>query len=132
MTKQLHICIIDDEQIVCDRLRPILEKKGFSVDTFTDSTIAAEKLAVRNYDILITDIKMPGIDGLELMAHVKTRSPETKVIIITGFATAETASEAIKGGAAEFISKPFRLSKLKELVLQLASEIQKKQETEQE
>ena len=74
--------------------------------------------------MLITDIKMGQPDGIELLRYAKAHSPSTRVIIITGFATVESAREAMKSGAVDFIAKPFRLSQLTELVAQIAREIQ--------
>jgi DNA-binding NtrC family response regulator len=123
MTNAIDICVIDDEQIVCERLQPVLEKSGFNVETFTDSVAALKRLSEKKFHILITDIKMGQPDGIELLRYAKMHSPETRVIIITGFATAETAREAMKGGAVDFIAKPFRLSQLKDLVIKISEEI---------
>jgi DNA-binding NtrC family response regulator len=124
MTEPIKICVIDDEQIVCERLRPALEKSGFEVETFTNSASALTRLSEKKFDIVITDIKMGQPDGIEILRYAKAHSPDTRVIMITGFATADTAREAMKSGAVDFIAKPFRLSKLKDLVLKIASEIQ--------
>ncbi|MEW5947037.1 MAG: response regulator [bacterium] len=123
MSKKIEICVIDDEQIVCERLRPELEKRDYSVETFVDSTAALKRLSEKKFDVLITDVKMAGPSGLDLMRHVKTYSHETRVIIITGFATVETAKEAMKGGAVDFIAKPFRLSAILDLVGKISEEI---------
>lgn len=119
----LRICVIDDEKIVCERLQPILERGGFYVETFTDSSAALKRISEKSFDIIITDIKMGKPDGIEILRYAKAHSPETRVIIITGFATVETARDAMKGGAVEFIAKPFRLSQLKELVDKISKEI---------
>ena len=124
MSRQIEICIVDDEQIVCERLRPMLEKNGFAVETFTDGASAKARLGEKQFDILITDLKMAKPDGLELLGYARHQYPEIRVVVITGFATVETAREALKGGAADFIAKPFRISHLRELMLQIAKEIQ--------
>jgi DNA-binding NtrC family response regulator len=124
MAEPLKICVVDDEQIVCERLKPILEKSGFNVETYNEGTSALKRLSETTFDLLITDIKMGQPDGIELLRYAKAHSPSTRVIIITGFATAETAREAMKSGAADFIAKPFRLSQLTDLVMKLAHEIQ--------
>lgn len=123
MSDPLRACVIDDEAIVCERLRPVLEKSGFVVDTFTSSEAALRRLSEQRFDVLITDIKMAGPDGLELLRYTKTHAPETRVIVITGYATAETARDALKSGAVDFIAKPFRLSDLRKLVQRLADEL---------
>jgi DNA-binding NtrC family response regulator len=122
MTTSFRILIIDDEPIVCDRLSGELERCGFHVEAFTDSTAALERLTTEPFDLVITDIKMRGPTGIEVMGFVKENHPATKVIVITGFATFETAREALHGGAVDFIPKPFKISQLRELVLRLAAE----------
>jgi DNA-binding NtrC family response regulator len=125
MNKNFEICVVDDEQIVCERLKPLLEKSGYQVETYTDSKSALERLSEKKFDILITDLKMGRPDGLELLNFTRTHSPKTRVIIITGFATVETAREAMKSGAVDFIAKPFRLGQLRDLILKISDEIQK-------
>jgi DNA-binding NtrC family response regulator len=121
--RQIEICIVDDEQIVCERLQPVLENNGFLVESFTDSKAAMERLSEKEFDILITDLKMAHLDGIELLKYARERFPRIRVVVITGFATVETARQAMKGGAVDFIAKPFRLSYLRELMLKIAQEI---------
>jgi DNA-binding NtrC family response regulator len=124
MSSAIRVLVVDDESIVCDRLQPVLEKSGFAVETFTSSAAALERLTDAGCDILITDVKMVPPDGLELLKLARERQPGVRVIVITGFATVETAREALKGGAVDFIAKPFRLSHLRDLVVKLAGEIE--------
>jgi len=122
MAGPVEVCIVDDEQIVCERLQPVLEKNGFLVESFTDSKSARERLSQKKFDILITDLKMAPPDGIELLQYARQRFPDIRVVIITGFATVETARQAMKGGAVDFIAKPFRLSHLRDLMLKIAKE----------
>lgn len=122
MEAPFRILILDDERIVCDRLRPLLEKLGFEVEAFTDSSKAIARLAEQRFDVLVTDLKMPGIGGLDVLTFAREHSGSTKVIVITGFATTDTAREALAGGAVEFIPKPFKMSKLRDLIVRLAEE----------
>ena len=116
MSEKAKVLILDDEPIVGDRLKPALEKCGYDVETQTDSQAAIDQLAQTRYDVLITDLKMSGPSGLDVLRFVKEHSPSTRVIVITGYATAEQAKESIKGGAVDFIAKPFRISQLRELI----------------
>ena len=116
MDKSAEILILDDEPIVGDRLKPALEKCGYTVETLTDSQKAIDQLARKRYDVLITDLKMSGPSGLDVLRFVKEQSPGTHVIIVTGYATADQAKESMKSGAVDFIAKPFRISQLTELV----------------
>lgn len=116
------ILVLDDEAIVGDRLKPALEKQGFQVETFTESQAAVQRILEEKFDVLVTDLKMQKPDGLEVMDFVKEHSPATKVVIITGFATVETAVETLKGGAVDFLAKPFKLRDLCDLIVKLTSE----------
>ncbi len=117
-----RILVLDDEPIVGDRLKPALEKLGFEVETFTQSQAAIQRLLDQSFDVLVTDLKMQKPDGLEVMSFVREHSPATKVVIITGFATVETAVETMKGGAVDFIAKPFKIRELCDLVVRLTSQ----------
>ena len=113
------ILVVDDEPIVCERLKPALEKVGFYVETHTDSQNAIDRLAEEKFDVVVTDIKMKGPDRLDILHFVKQQSPSTQVVIITGFATVDSAREAMKSGAADFIAKPFKIRQLRDLVLKI-------------
>ncbi|HDL18476.1 MAG TPA: response regulator [Bacteroidetes bacterium] len=115
--------VLDDEPIVCKRLQNHLQKKGFSVETFITGQEAMDRLAQHHFHILITDLKMSGAEGIEVIRFAGKHSHRIKTIVISGFATNETADEAFKAGAVEFIAKPFKLSQIRKLVEQLAAEI---------
>ena len=95
MKRQVRVILLDDEPIVCERLKPALEKIGFYVEAYTESQKVIDRVSEEKFDVLVTDLKMQKPDGLDVMNFVKQQSPATKVIIITGFATQETAAEAI-------------------------------------
>ena len=120
---KLKIMVLDDEPIVCKRLKPALEKQGYEVDTFTQSSDALERIKDINYDIIITDLKMKGVDGMQLLTEAKQRSPKTEVIVITGFATMETAKESFHKGVFDFIAKPFKLSEIQDVVTRAEAKI---------
>jgi DNA-binding NtrC family response regulator len=122
--KKLRILVLDDEPIVCKRLQPALEKVGYEVVTFTQSPEAMHHIQQTAYDIIITDLKMKGIDGMQFLQEAKKRSPRTEVIVITGFATLETAKESFQKGVFDFIAKPFKLSEIQEVVTKAAAKIQ--------
>lgn len=123
MERQLEILVLDDEEVVCMRLKPALEKNGYRVETFTDSRLAKQRLDEHSFHIVVTDLKMAGFDGMELYSFIKDKWPETRVIIISGFATVDITREALKAGVRDIISKPFKISQLKELVDKISSEI---------
>jgi DNA-binding NtrC family response regulator len=117
MDKIPSVMILDDEAIVCERLRSTLEKGHLDIETFTNPQEAIKRFSEKKFQLLITDLKMKELDGIEILKRVKQVSPETLVIIITGFATVEKAKEALKIGAYDFIAKPFKLSQLRDLVV---------------
>ena len=119
---KLKILILDDEPIVGERLKVSLEREGFQVEALSSSSEAIERLKTENYDILITDLKMSGSDGIEVLRIARRFCPAIKPVVITGFATRETAEEAKESGAIEFIAKPFKMSQLKSLIISLAGE----------
>jgi DNA-binding NtrC family response regulator len=114
--KKTQILILDDEAIVWKRLKPALEKAGYEVEAFTRSSSAMRRVQEKEFDIVVTDLKMEGIDGMEFLTEVKTRSPKTEVIVITGFATMETAKESFQKGVFDFVAKPFKRGELLEIV----------------
>lgn len=123
MSIDVKILILDDEPIVCDRLKPALEKEGYKVEVYTDSSRAKERVAEHRFDIIVTDLKMSNIDGMQLFEFVKEKWPDTEVIIITGFATVEITREALKSGVRDVIAKPFKIAYLKDLINKLVAEI---------
>jgi len=112
----ISILILDDEPIVTKRLQPALEKKGYHVESFTESTKALERIKEHQFDIIITDLKMEGISGMELLDEIKKLNPDAELIVITGFATMETAKESFKKGVFDFLAKPFKLSEIVDVV----------------
>lgn len=110
------ILVLDDEQIVLKRLQPALERSGYKVETFSRSADAFDRVDEKTFDIVITDLKMEGSDGMAFLTHVKKIAPETEVIVITGFATMDTAKESFKKGVFDFLAKPFKLGELIEAV----------------
>jgi DNA-binding NtrC family response regulator len=116
MDKKIKILLLDDEPIVIERVKSSLEMSGYYVDSFLSSKDAIDKLNQVKYDILITDLKMSSPDGIEVLKTAKQIQPEIKAIVITGFATSQTAEIAKKIGAIEFIPKPFKMNQLKKVL----------------
>lgn len=110
------IMIIDDEKIVGDMARISLEEDGYEVETFLTAAPALERLKEAPFDVVVTDLKMKGMDGLEVLRAVREMSPKTKVIMITAFANLDVAIEAIKGDVFDFFPKPVRIKELKESI----------------
>ena len=111
-----RILILDDEPIVCKRLKPTFQKMGYEVETYTDSASALARLRETTFNIVITDLKMEGADGMQILMGAKESSANTNVIVITGFATLETAKESYRKGAFDFVAKPFKLGDIVDCV----------------
>jgi CheY-like chemotaxis protein len=101
------ILCVDDEDVILDSFRKILVLDGFSVDTVTSGYEAMNLIKSHHYDFCFTDLKMPEMDGVEVTKNVKNLRPDIDVIIITGYATVETAVEVMKFGAMDYVQKPF-------------------------
>jgi DNA-binding NtrC family response regulator len=102
-----EILIVDDEPKIGELLQTVLERAGLRVEVCQDPEHALVLLKERSFDVVVTDFKMPGIDGLELLRRTKAIRPECEVVLMTAHATVEMAREALKRGAVDFITKPF-------------------------
>jgi DNA-binding NtrC family response regulator len=109
MSDPIEVLVLDDEEIVCEQLKHHMEKRDFRVETFCESNKALDRLAEKDFDVVITDLKMQGPTGLDVLHIVRNRGTGTQVIMITGYATIEAAREADYGGVYKFITKPFQL-----------------------
>ena len=108
--------VVDDETVIREGLQRILEGERYAVDTCKSGHIAIEMLQQKDYDLIITDLKMPGMNGIEVLKAVKTLQPDVPVIMITGYATVDTAVDAMKNGAFDYIAKPFTPDQIQEKV----------------
>ena len=128
------ILVVDDDPQICDFLTTFLEKNGYETDTADSAQSAISRLQTRKYDIILTDKNMPGGSGdteagMVLLKYVKKNVPASEVIMITGFATIETAIEAMKEGAYDFIPKPFEPDQLRIVVNRAWDKIRLRAET---
>ncbi len=116
MGDRKRVMVLDDERIVGERLKAALEEEGYAVETFTESGAAIERLKEQSFGVLVTDIKMRGPSGMDVLRFVKQHGLSTRVIVITGYATIETNNEAQALGAFQFVPKPFKTKELLKLV----------------
>jgi DNA-binding NtrC family response regulator len=128
MGRPLEILILDDESMVGQRLKPALAKEGYRVEAFTAPKEAVARLEEKNFDIVVTDIRMEELDGMQVLARVRQKSPNTKVIMISGFATLDLAHESLNHGAFDFIAKPFRIGKIRDTILRAAEVLERERE----
>jgi CheY-like chemotaxis protein/glycine cleavage system H lipoate-binding protein len=112
MDRSLNVLVVDDEQIVLDSVRKHLRKENYSVHSALSVREALGKMEKTPMDIILTDLMMPDIDGLEFVAMVKRDFPQTPMIMVTGYATINTALQATQLGAFDYIAKPFTKKEL--------------------
>src|SRR5467141_2479537 len=103
-----HVLIVDDDATLLRALPEALRLRmaGLTVDTADSGAVALDQITARDYDAIVTDIKMPGIDGLELLAEIRTQRPDTPTVMITGHGEHDLVVQALRGGAYDFIQKP--------------------------
>jgi len=133
MTKKeprLTVLIVDDEEDILNILKFILTKEGYQVDTALDGKQALQLFKKGSYDIVLTDLRMPEMDGIELLERIKEIRPETEVLIMTAYASIESAVLAMKKGAADYIVKPFLNEDVKMRIARVAEHIKLKRDVE--
>lgn len=124
MSNPLTVLVIDDEVIVGKRLLVALHHTGYEVETFVDPKVALERIKEKAFDIVITDVRMKDVDGMQVLEEALRRAPRTKVILITAFATIEIAREAMAKGVFDFLAKPFKVSELLDTITRAAAAIE--------
>ncbi|MEI6259405.1 MAG: endopeptidase La [Deltaproteobacteria bacterium] len=117
--RSFHVLVVDDEEIARTNLEYILKKEGYVVSTAVNGADALEKVMASEFDLILTDLKMEKMDGMQLVESVKRVSPHTDIIMITGFATVSSAVDALKKGAAHYLPKPINLDELRATVRQI-------------
>lgn len=125
-----RILAVDDEAVILDSFRKMLVMGGYSIDTVEYGSEALGLIRKNDYDFVFTDLKMPGMDGVEVTRSVKHLRPDIDVIVITGYATIETAVETVKVGAMDYVEKPFTEDELLEFVNKALIRRQDRQERE--
>jgi CheY-like chemotaxis protein len=117
---RISVMIVDDEPIVGKRLKPALAKHGFDVEVFELPTEALKRLGEKEFDIVVTDLRMEEVDGIQVLEHIMSSKSNTRVVLITGYATVDVAREALVKGAFDFIAKPFKPKDLKAVIYKAA------------
>ena len=117
--------VVDDEPIVCERVKDFLEKKGILTETYKDSQSALDRIQEKTFDVIVTDVKMEGASGIDLLSKVKNDKHRSEVIIITGYSPFESYLEAEAIGVADYILKPFKMDYLYQRIKKAAKKAQK-------
>jgi putative two-component system response regulator len=116
MAKEIGILVVDDEPKICEFLGILLGREGYKTESAFNAAEALERIARNSYDLVLTDLKMPGMDGFELITRLKKLRPELPVIMITGYATVETAVQALRYGVDDYVTKPFNIDELRKVI----------------
>ncbi|MGA7992075.1 MAG: sigma-54 dependent transcriptional regulator [Thermoanaerobaculia bacterium] len=119
----LRVAVVDDEESVRELVRTALEKAGARVDTFESSRLFMDRAVFSDYGLILSDLVLPGLSGIDLLFEVKARAPSVPFVIMSGQAAVPDAIEAMKAGAADFLVKPFRLQSLLDLVTRLTRDV---------
>ena len=114
--EQIRILIVDDEEELASTLAERLGLRGFEVETATSGTEALKLARLSDFNVVIADVKMPGIDGLDLMAEIKRDDPELPVILLTGHGSVAEAERGKRAGAFEYVMKPIDIDALVEKI----------------
>jgi len=112
MASSFRALIVDDEKNVADLLKTQLEEAGFDVDTANDGAIGINKIQAKPYDVILLDLKMPRVSGVEVLKFARENQPDSQVLILTGYGDIKTAVDTIKLGAFDFITKPYNFDEL--------------------
>ncbi len=123
-----RILVIDDEPVIRDLLFDVLSRKGYTVDTAEDGSAGLKKAESERYGVVFTDIRMPGMNGVEVYRRLKTISPYSKVIVMTGYGLEEMIQEALDLGAFADVKKPFDLELIYGLVERAIASAEKEAE----
>jgi DNA-binding NtrC family response regulator len=116
MEHKAKILIIDDEDVICKGCQQTLEKDGFEVDYAKDGLIGLAKLHDKAYEIVLIDLMMPQIKGMDVLESVRKYDPDIVKIIITGYATEQVITEALEKDAYDYLAKPFSANELREII----------------
>jgi two-component system response regulator HydG len=120
----LNLLIVDDERAIRDGCREVAQAIGFSTYIADNADHAYRVLETTGVDVALVDLRLPGIGGLEVLREIKRRRPETVVIVITGYATVQSAVQAMKNGAYDYVTKPFNLEELRLLLERVVGHLQ--------
>ncbi len=124
LKRKSRLMVVDDEEIARTNLQHILEKEGYEVATATNGVEALEQMNSAGFELVLTDLRMLELGGMELLERIKSRHVDTEVVIITGYASVESALEAVQKGAYHYLSKPLKVDKVRTIVKQALAEKQ--------
>ena len=116
MSKQIRVLVVDDEEVIREACQRILRRAGHTVELASNGEQALKLIRQNFYDLALIDIKMPVLDGLGLMEIMRQEHSDTAIVVMTGHGTSETAVQALRAGATDFLTKPFSPNELRQAV----------------
>jgi two-component system OmpR family response regulator len=116
MAVSINILIIDDDEDICEYMRTLLSASGYVVETLSDPTLAAERVRSEEYHLLIIDLMMPRMDGIELIKEIRKADTDVAIVVFTGYPSVETAVDALKLNVSDYIKKPFDVDEFREKI----------------
>ncbi|MFA7558012.1 MAG: response regulator, partial [Hydrogenophaga sp.] len=125
------VLVVEDEPVALKNLQHVLERAGYRVLGTTQGAEALRILAETDVDVVLTDVRMEGVDGMQVLARARQLQPDAEVIVVTGYATLDAAVEAMRGGAFYYLAKPFRLDEVRKVVGEAAEKVRLKRENRQ-
>jgi response regulator RpfG family c-di-GMP phosphodiesterase len=131
MAKETHILVVDDEPKICEFLGILLGREGYRTASAYSASDALALIERNAYDLVLTDLKMPGMDGFELITRLKKIRPDLPVIMITGYATVETAVQALRYGVDDYVTKPFNIDELRKVIARSLQSATVQQQTQE-
>ena len=124
------LLIVDDERVALKNLEHVMKKEGYGVTATQSGQNALKLLEEQQFDVVLTDLRMEKVDGLQVLKKCRELHPDSEVIMITGFATLDSAVEAMKQGAFYYIAKPFRLDEVRKVVAEALEKVRLRRENE--
>ncbi|MBI3430816.1 MAG: sigma-54-dependent Fis family transcriptional regulator [Hydrogenophilales bacterium] len=128
---EASLLIVDDEEIALRNLQHVMGKEGYRVTATQSGATAVSLLESQRFDVVLTDLRMEGVDGMDVLKKSRELQPEAEVIFITGYATAESAVQALKHGAFYYIAKPFRLDEVRKVVAEALEKVRLRRENDE-
>ncbi len=116
----MNILIVDDERDICDFLSDFLRKEGHEVNTLCDPTLALDEIKHNAYHLVILDIMMPKLSGMDLLGQIRTFDEDVSIVILTGYPSVETAADSIGYGVSAYLKKPFSMDDLRSILFKIA------------
>ncbi len=120
--RDIKVLLVDDEVTFATSMKKVLSRRGFDVQVATDGLTALSMIAKEHFDVVVLDVKMPGMDGTQVFAEIKRFSPDIKVILFTGHYTSGEEEDILKKGAYAYLLKPYPILQLVDLILAAAGE----------